>query len=168
MKHSTGDREHCDGQVQLRPRAEREELLGVGEGAFKFAGMPYDEALGRCYEGARYYDPETGRFVAEDSYAGNESDPITLNRYVCARDNPMKIVDMNGHERWDPTPRKPSSRTTKDMVSGTRGREPSWEELTGRTAWRRFASTEPGLVKLIYPGWLYTAESKCQRQDSRS
>ena len=33
---------------------------------------------------------------------GPEGDPQSLNRYVYARDNPMKIVDMNGHEWWNP------------------------------------------------------------------
>ena len=27
---------------------------------------------------------------------------MSLNRYMYARDNPMKIVDVNGHEWWDP------------------------------------------------------------------
>ncbi|MDG6990809.1 MAG: hypothetical protein JRM99_05235 [Nitrososphaerota archaeon] len=59
--------------------------------------------------------------MALDLSAYSTSDPQSLNRYVYARDDPMKIVDMNGHERWNPTPRKPLSRTTQDMVSGTRG-----------------------------------------------
>ena len=59
-------------------------------------------ATGLYYEGARYYDPTTGRFMTEDSVVGSTSDPMSLNRYAYARDNPMKIVDMNGHEWWNP------------------------------------------------------------------
>ena len=74
----------------------------AGEEAFQYTGKLLDEATGLYYEGARYYDPETGRFITEDSVVGSTSDPQSLNRYVYARDNPMKIVDMNGHEWWNP------------------------------------------------------------------
>ncbi len=74
----------------------------TGEEAFQYTGKLLDEATGLYYEGARYYDPTTGRFVTEDSVVGSTSDPQSLNRYVYARDNPMKIIDMNGHGWWDP------------------------------------------------------------------
>ncbi|MDG6990886.1 MAG: hypothetical protein JRM99_05635 [Nitrososphaerota archaeon] len=70
--------------------------------AFQYTGKLLDEATGLYYEGARYYDPVTGRFATEDSVVGSGEDPQSLNRYIYARDNPMKIVDMNGHEWWNP------------------------------------------------------------------
>ena len=73
-----------------------------GAEAFQYTGKLLDEATGLYYEGARYYDPSTGRFVTEDSVVGITTDPMSLNRYMYARDNPMKIVDMNGHEWWNP------------------------------------------------------------------
>ena len=33
---------------------------------FKFAGMQYDSTTGIYYDHARYYDPNTGRFVSQD------------------------------------------------------------------------------------------------------
>ena len=73
----------------------------TGEEAFQYTGKLLDEATGLYYEGARYYDPTTGRFITEDSVVGKTDDPQSLNRYVYARVNPMKIVDMNGYEWWD-------------------------------------------------------------------
>ena len=49
------------------------------------------------YEGARYYDPTTGRFTIQDSITGVQQDPMTLNRYIYARDNPERYVDPTGH-----------------------------------------------------------------------
>jgi len=45
---------------------------------------------------ARYYDSTIGRFITEDSFAGDENDPMTLNRYIYARDNPERYTDPNG------------------------------------------------------------------------
>jgi RHS repeat-associated protein len=50
----------------------------------------------------RYYDPTTGRFTIQDSVTGTQEDPMSLNRYIYARDNPMKIVDLAGHEWYNP------------------------------------------------------------------
>ena len=69
----------------------------TGEEAFQYTGKLLDVVDGLYYEGARYYDPSTGRFITQDSEAGTQKDPMSLNRYVYARDNPMKMVDPNGH-----------------------------------------------------------------------
>ncbi|MDG6990888.1 MAG: RHS repeat-associated core domain-containing protein [Nitrososphaerota archaeon] len=69
----------------------------TGEEAFQYTGKLLDEATGLYYEGARYYDPETGRFVTEDSYQGDRTDPMTMNLYIYARDNPERYNDPTGH-----------------------------------------------------------------------
>ena len=69
----------------------------TGKEELQYTGRPLDSATGLYYMGARYYDPTTGRFVTEDSYQGNVNDPITLNRYLYARDNPMRYTDPTGH-----------------------------------------------------------------------
>lgn len=74
----------------------------TGSEVFQYTGKPLDSATGLYYEGARYYDPSIGRFVTQDSVTGRGDDPQSLNRYVYARDNPMRIVDLAGHEWWNP------------------------------------------------------------------
>ncbi|HEV2225634.1 MAG TPA: RHS repeat-associated core domain-containing protein, partial [Nitrososphaerales archaeon] len=67
-----------------------------GKEVFMYTGKPQDSATGLYYFGARYYDPTTGRFVTQDSYAGHMNDPMSLNRYIYARDNPERYVDPTG------------------------------------------------------------------------
>ena len=69
----------------------------MGEEAFQYTGKLLDEATGLYYEGARYYDPTTGRFITEDSYNGTKTDPISQNKYIYGGDNPMRYLDPTGH-----------------------------------------------------------------------
>lgn len=49
------------------------------------------------YYGSRFYDPSLDRFITEDTSKGNPEDPLSLNRYIYARDNPEKYVDPSGN-----------------------------------------------------------------------
>ncbi|WP_378211786.1 RHS repeat-associated core domain-containing protein, partial [Anoxybacteroides rupiense] len=51
------------------------------------------------YLQARYYDPETARFISRDPDPGDKDDPITQNAYTYANDNPVMYKDPNGHYR---------------------------------------------------------------------
>jgi RHS repeat-associated protein len=63
----------------------------------KYAGYYYDEETGYYYLQSRYYDPEIARFITEDTYRGKYSDPLSLNRYTYAHNNPVSYNDPNGH-----------------------------------------------------------------------
>ena len=58
-----------------------------GSEEFKYTGKQKD-ATGLINFGARYYDPETGRFITEDLTHGSPFDPQIQNRYVYGRKNP--------------------------------------------------------------------------------
>ena len=74
----------------------------TGSEAFQYTGKLTDVVDGLYYEGARYYDPSTGRFIAEDSAAGTTDDPMSLNRYVYTGDDSESMADLNGQEWWNP------------------------------------------------------------------
>ena len=59
----------------------------------------YDEETNLYYLNARYYDPVTARFLTEDTYLGELTDPLSLNLYAYVLGNP--------HKYWDPTGHKP-------------------------------------------------------------
>ncbi|MFZ7945027.1 MULTISPECIES: RHS repeat protein [Bacillaceae] len=41
----------------------------------KFTGAVHDTATGLYYMNARHYNPDTGRFISQDTYKGTASDP---------------------------------------------------------------------------------------------
>ncbi|WCT56195.1 hypothetical protein PQ456_01310 [Paenibacillus kyungheensis] len=65
--------------------------------SFKYAGEAYDSETGLYYLKARYYDPSQGRFLNEDSYEGQITNPLTLNIYGYVNNNPLIYVDPTGH-----------------------------------------------------------------------
>ena len=62
-----------------------------------YTGGIYDQSTGLYYLNARYYNPEDGRFVTEDTYRGETNEPDTQNLYVYCADNPVNYVDPSGH-----------------------------------------------------------------------
>lgn len=49
-----------------------------------FTGQEHDGNTGLIYFGARYYDPETARFLTQDAYLGEQGTPPSLHRYLYA------------------------------------------------------------------------------------
>ena len=62
----------------------------------KYAGEYYDDELDMYYLRARYYNPQTGRFISRDILEGDISSPLDMNRYVYCRNNPIKYIDLSG------------------------------------------------------------------------
>ncbi|CCY82207.1 rHS repeat-associated core domain protein [Clostridium sp. CAG:149] len=57
----------------------------------------YNPMLELQYLRARYYDVERGNFLTEDTYLGDISDPLTLNRYNYVKSNPLNYIDPTGY-----------------------------------------------------------------------
>jgi RHS repeat-associated protein len=66
-----------------------------GSEEYLFNGKEKD-ATDLYYFGARYYDPETGRFLTRDSLRGNAISPQSQNRYAYCLNNPVKYTDHWG------------------------------------------------------------------------
>jgi RHS repeat-associated protein len=62
---------------------------------YTYNGKELDETH-LYYYGARYYDPEIGRFTTRDTAMGNYKYPQSLNRYSYCRNNPLSYVDPDG------------------------------------------------------------------------
>ena len=60
----------------------------------------YDKTTGLYNLNARYYDPENGVFMSQDTYRGNRSRTATLNLYAYCTGNPVKYTDPSGHWIW--------------------------------------------------------------------
>jgi len=72
---------------------------GTADPSHKFTGQEEDADSELYYYGARYYDPELGRFITPDWIVQDPSDPQSLNRYAYARNNPIKYEDPTGN-KW--------------------------------------------------------------------
>ena len=62
-----------------------------------YTGGIYDHSTGLYYLNARYYNPEDGRFVTEDTYRGETAKPETGHLYAYCANNPVNYVDPSGH-----------------------------------------------------------------------
>lgn len=72
---------------------------GAGESLidnpFRYAGYEFDDETDLYYLKSRFYSAETARFLQEDTYRGDPSDPLSLNLYVYCANAPIRY--------WDPT-----------------------------------------------------------------
>ncbi|WIM40606.1 RHS repeat-associated core domain-containing protein [Paenibacillus sp. PK4536] len=64
--------------------------------SFKYAGESYDSETGLYYLKSRYYDPSQGRFLNEDSYEGQITNPLSLNNYTYVENSPLIYIDPLG------------------------------------------------------------------------
>ncbi len=63
---------------------------------FQFTGEQFDGETGLTYLRARYYDPETGRFISRDPFEGFRNESITQHDYLYAANNPANMIDPTG------------------------------------------------------------------------
>lgn len=100
---STGKQVAC---YEYKPYGETSKISGSFSTDIRFTGQRLDSSTGFYYYGARYYDPELGRFIQPDTIIAQPFDPQGLNRYAYCRNNPINYVDPTGHKNifaqfWD-------------------------------------------------------------------
>ncbi|MBI4743534.1 MAG: RHS repeat-associated core domain-containing protein, partial [Actinobacteria bacterium] len=71
---------------------------GTATNNYKFSTKNLDDDSNLYYFGARYYDPEIGRFITKDPDGGDVKNPLSLNPYIYANDNPVNMVDPDGRK----------------------------------------------------------------------
>jgi RHS repeat-associated protein len=101
-------------------------VAGDGSNPYQFTGEAWDAEVELLYLRARYYQPETGRFIAKDPWAGNVWRPGTLNRYVYVTNNPINRRDPSGRQEIEPTA-TPTEREEQTMQC--------IEDLAERESW---------------------------------
>jgi RHS repeat-associated protein len=69
---------------------------GTTPNNYLYRGEQYDNDLGLYYLRARYYNPNTGRFLSRDPLDGNAIDPKSLHKYLYAGGDPANFIDPTG------------------------------------------------------------------------
>ena len=63
---------------------------------YLYTGEQFDPHLGFYYLRARYLNTGTGRFWTRDSWEGNQSDPLSLHKYMYCHADPVNRIDPSG------------------------------------------------------------------------
>jgi len=71
---------------------------GTTPNNYLYRGEQYDKDLGLYYLRARYYNPQTDRFLSRDPNDGDPTDPKTLHKYLYASGDPVNRIDPRGRE----------------------------------------------------------------------
>jgi RHS repeat-associated protein len=73
------------------------ERTGSTDNSYLYAGEQFDADLGFYYNRARYLNVSTGRFISQDSYEGNSSEPKSLHKYTYAENDAENNSDPSGN-----------------------------------------------------------------------
>lgn len=71
---------------------------GASDTTYLFQGERLDPLSGLYFLRARYYQPETGRFISQDLLMGRPRVPMSLHKYLYAFSNPIDFHDPLGLE----------------------------------------------------------------------
>ncbi|MBC7527366.1 MAG: RHS repeat-associated core domain-containing protein [Chthonomonadaceae bacterium] len=63
---------------------------------YRYTGATFDSATGLYFLRARFYDPQAGRFLSQDPFAGSEEVPHTLHKYLYTGNDPVNFTDPTG------------------------------------------------------------------------
>jgi RHS repeat-associated protein len=71
---------------------------GTTENTHQYTAKELEAATGLYYYGARYHNPNIGRFMSPDPAGADPADPQSWNRYSYVLNNPLKYVDPDGEQ----------------------------------------------------------------------
>ncbi len=75
------------------------DAYGIHEPFYGYNGEEQDPFTGLQYLRARYYAPQNGGFITQDSFAGILTNALSQNRYTYAENDPVNGIDPSGHAK---------------------------------------------------------------------
>jgi RHS repeat-associated protein len=100
--NSVANLTNSDGAVQARYQYDawgiKRNQVGTSYNRFSFTGYEEDKETGLLYAKARYLDPDSGRFLSQDAWEGDNMIAPSSHKYLYAYQNPTVYVDLDGNE----------------------------------------------------------------------
>jgi RHS repeat-associated protein len=93
-----------------------------------------DEENGLLYIRARYYSTKRGRFITKDPTTGKDGDSQSLNRYIYALNNPVRLIDISGLSAQEANGQKPTLATSDGSLFHNYLVSPTTSGLSTQTA----------------------------------
>ena len=93
----TNDQGAVQARYQYDAWGQKRNEVGTSYNRFSFTGYEEDRETNLQYAKARYYDPDTGRFLGEDAWEGDTQIAPSLHKYLYAFQNPTVWVDPTGN-----------------------------------------------------------------------
>jgi RHS repeat-associated protein len=84
-------------ETRYLPYGEERWTSGGAVSDYTFTGQRADSYIKLVEMGARWYDPQMGRWISPDSIIPNPANPQSLNRYSYVYNNSLRYKDPSGH-----------------------------------------------------------------------
>ena len=84
-------------ETRYLPFGEERWTGGTQPTDFTFTGQRADSYIKLMEMGARWYDPQIGRWISPDSIIPDPGNPQSLNRYSYVYNRPLAYIDEDGH-----------------------------------------------------------------------
>ncbi|MEW4411866.1 EndoU domain-containing protein [Clostridium sp. AN503] len=95
---------------------------------YSYNAESYNPNMESQYLRARYYNVPNGNFLTEDSYLGNITDPLTLNRYNYVKSSPLNYTDPSGHYAFGDPDNQTSAYNKQDSTrNASSGSTPQYQ-----------------------------------------
>jgi len=99
---------------------------------FGYNAEAMDFSTGIQYLRARYYEFGVQRFIHEDEYRGEFTNPISMNRYAFVHNNPVMGIDPSGYASISNLDRKIASMKPRQLIDGGNPNYRASEEYRNR------------------------------------
>jgi len=89
-------------ELRYKPWGSVRYTAGTTSTKYQFTGQySYAADFGLLYYGARFYDPQLGRFSSPDSIIPQSQGVQGYDRYAYTNNNPVRYTDPSGHELYE-------------------------------------------------------------------
>ncbi|HNT23827.1 MAG TPA: RHS repeat-associated core domain-containing protein [Anaerolineales bacterium] len=88
-----------EGGTLYAPWGRQRYASGTTPTAYRFTGQREESSIGIYFYGARFYDPQLGRWIQPDTIVPQSQGVQAFDRFAYVSNNPLRYLDPTGHWR---------------------------------------------------------------------